>query len=130
MSSIVLTLPLMAGKVEAWRRFCQEMSGSRLPMYEASRWRLGITHERLALLDTPFGATVVTSLEAHDVGQALGHMITSISPFDTWYREQLQELHGVILAVHASAAQPDSLQPEPVIHFAWRRDSELSTNVN
>ena len=43
MSGIVLTFPILAGKVEAWRRFCQEISGSRRQMYEASRQRLGIT---------------------------------------------------------------------------------------
>ncbi len=130
MPSIVLTLPILAGKVEAWRRFCQEMSGSRLTTYEASRWRLGITHERLALIDTPFGATVITRLEAHDVGQALGHIITSTSPFDIWYREQMQELHGVILAVQGFAPPSETSHPEQVVHFEWRRDSELSLNVN
>ena len=29
------------GKVEAWRRFCQELSGSRRKTYEASGQRLG-----------------------------------------------------------------------------------------
>ena len=33
MSGIVLTFPILAGKVEAWRRFCQELSGSRLKLY-------------------------------------------------------------------------------------------------
>ena len=100
MTGIVLTLPIVAGKVEAWRRFCQEMSDSRRQMYEDSRRRLGITHERLALVETAFGSVTVTTLEAQDVGQALGQIITSVLPFDCWYREQVQELHGVNLAAH------------------------------
>ena len=43
MAGIILTFPIVAGKVEAWRRFCQELSGSRRQMYESSRQRLGIT---------------------------------------------------------------------------------------
>ena len=50
MPGIILTFPIVAGKVEAWRRFCQELSGSRRQMYEASRQRLGITCERMALV--------------------------------------------------------------------------------
>jgi len=71
MSGIVLTFPILAGKVEAWRRFCQELSGSRRKQYEASRQRLGITRERMALMETSFGATAVTTLEAPNVAQAL-----------------------------------------------------------
>src|SRR4030065_2687634 len=98
MPGIVLTFPIVAGKVEAWRRFCQELSGSRRQMYEASRQRLGITREQLALVDTAFGAMAVTTLEAPDVAQALGQIIASDIPFDIWYRERLQELHGINLA--------------------------------
>jgi hypothetical protein len=43
MSGTILAFPIVAGKGEAWRRFCQEMSGSRRLMYEASRLRLGVT---------------------------------------------------------------------------------------
>src|SRR5688572_22750944 len=54
MSGLVLTLPIAAGKVEAWRRFCQELSGSRQQLHAASRRRLGITSERLVLVETAF----------------------------------------------------------------------------
>lgn len=94
MSGITLTFPIVAGKVESWRRFCQEMSGSRQQAYEASRQRLGITRERLALVATAFGSAAVTILEAHDMGLALNQIIASDLPFDRWYREQVQNLHG------------------------------------
>ena len=47
MSGIILTFPILAGKVEAWRRFCQELYGFRRQPYEASRKRLAITCERM-----------------------------------------------------------------------------------
>ncbi len=124
MPGIVLTLPIVAGKVEAWRRFCQEMSGSRRQMYEDSRRRLGVTHERLALVETAFGSAAMTTLEAQDVNLALGQIVISALPFDCWYREQVQELHGFNLAWYAQFAhQPLSAQTQELL-FEWTCNSE------
>ena len=124
MSGIVLTFPILAGKVEAWRRFCQELSGSRRKTYEASRQRLGITRERLALVNTAFGATAVTTLEAPDVALALGQIIASVLPFDMWYRKQLLDLHGINLAGYEQYAQPTPLPQEQEVHFEWRMNGQ------
>ncbi len=123
MSGIVLTFPILDGKVEAWRRFCQELYGFRRKSYENSRKLLGITLERLALVDTAFGATSVTTLEAPDVAQALGQIIISVLPFDIWYREKLQELHGVNLAGYEQFAQPTPLPPNQELLFEWTLNS-------
>jgi hypothetical protein len=119
MSGIVLTFPILDGKVEAWRRFCQELYGFRRKSYESSRQRLGITLERLALVETAFGATSVTTLEAPDVAQALGEIIISVLPFDVWYREKLQELHGINLAGYEQFAQLTLLPPNQELLFEW-----------
>lgn len=121
MSGLVLTLPIAAGKVEAWRRFCQDLSGSQQQSHAASRQRLGITRERLALVETAFGSAAVTTLEAHDIGQALAEMIGSDLPFESWYRKSLQELHGVNLAHYQQfvpPALPDPDHPYELV-FEW-----------
>ena len=123
MPGIVLTFPILDGKVEAWRRFCQELSGSRLQMYLSSRRRMGITHERLALVETAFGATAVTTLEAPNIAQAFGKIIASRLPFDIWYRERLQELHGINLVGYEQFAQPALLPPNQEVHFEWTLNS-------
>jgi hypothetical protein len=123
MSGIVLTFPILDGKVEAWRRFCQELCGFQRKPFEASRQRLGITRERLALVETAFGATAVTTLEAPDVAQALGQIIASDLPFDVWYRDKLQELHGVNLAGYEQFAQPTPLPPNQELLFEWTFNS-------
>ena len=125
MSGIVLTFPILAGKVEAWRRFCQELSGSQLQMYLSSRRRLGITHERMALVETAFGETSVTTLEANDVGQALGQIITSILPFDRWYRERVQELHGINLAGYEQFVKPVPSSQNQELLFEWTLFSSI-----
>ncbi len=119
MPGIVLTFPIVAGKVEAWRRFCQELSGSRRQTYEASRRRLGITRERLVLVETAFGSAAVTTLEAPDVDRALGQIIASTLPFDRWYREQVRELHGINLAGYEQFLQPAPPPHNQEVLFEW-----------
>ncbi len=130
MSGVVLTFPILAGKVEAWRRFCQELAGSRRRQFEASRQRMGITHEQMVLVETPFGAKAVTRLEALDVAQAVGMLITSDRSFDNWYRERLRELHGVDLAGYEPASQltPQSWNPE--VHFEWSLETDMDVDVD
>ena len=123
MSGIVLTFPILSGKVEAWRRFCQELSGSRRKTYEASRQRMGTTRERLALVETTFGATSVTTLEAPDVDRALGQIIASEIPFDVWYRERLQKLHGINLAGYEKFAQPTPIPDNQELLFEWKMNT-------
>lgn len=118
-SGIVLSFPILAGKVEAWRRFCQEISGSRRKQYEISRQQLGITRERMALKETPYGATSITMLEAPNIAQALGNLITSTRSFDIWYRQRLHELHGVDLNGYEQYSQPWPLPRDQQVYFEW-----------
>ena len=92
-------------------------------MYEASRQRIGITRERLALVETAFGSTAVTTLEALDLGQALGQIIDSKLPFDVWYRERLQELHGVNLTGYEQFSQRTVLPHDQELVFEWMLSS-------
>lgn len=123
MSGIVLTFPIISGKVEAWRRFCQELTGSQQQMHEASRRRLGITREQLVLVETAFGSAAVATLEAPDVGSALGQIITSDHPFDRWYREQVRELHGVDLTAYECYTQPAPRPQTQELLFEWALSS-------
>jgi hypothetical protein len=123
MSGIVLTFPILAGKVEAWRRFCQELSSSRQKQYEASRQRLGITHERMALTETSFGATAVITFEGPNIVRTLGHLIASDLSFDVWYRERLHELHGVSLVGYEQFSQSKPLARNQEVHFDWAFNS-------
>ncbi len=118
-SGIVLSFPILAGKVEAWRRFCQELSGSRRKQYETSRQLLGITRERMSLKETPYGATSITTLESPDIAQALGNLMTSTRSFDTWYRQRLRELHGVDLSGYEQYSQPWPLPQDQQVYFEW-----------
>ena len=118
--SLVLVFPLVSGKVEAWRRFCQELAGSRQPMYTASRRRLGVTREQMTLRDSLTGSEATTTLQAPDVARVLGEMILSPLPFENWYRAQLQILHGVRLLGYESYARESDTAKAPELIFDWR----------
>lgn len=126
LSGITLTIPIIAGKEEAWRRFCQELAGYRRQMYETSRQRMGITHERLTLVENTFGSAAVITLEADDIGQALDQIVTSDLPFDRWYRDQMQELHGIILTGYEIFVQQTPLLEEQQLLFEWALPSSIS----
>ncbi len=83
---------------------------------------MGITRERLALVETTYGATAVTTLEAPDVARALGQIIASEIPFDVWYRERLQILHGINLAGYEQFAQPTPDPDDQELIFEWKLD--------
>ncbi len=123
MPGIILAFPIKSGKVEAWRRFCQELSGSRRLAYEASRQRLGVTREQLALVETAYGSAGVTTLEAPDVDGALGQIIASDLPFDRWYRERVQELYGVNLARYERYSERILPQQDQELLFQWASSS-------
>lgn len=98
MTGLLLTFPLVEGKVETWRRFCQELSGTRLMSYISSRRRLGISYESLSLVEAQAVSLAEMSLIADDVERTLDLLAHSPMPFDVWYRERAWEHHGISLA--------------------------------
>ncbi len=96
------------------------MAGSRSIPYETSRRRLGITRERMALVENGFGAASVTTFEAENIGRTLGQIMTSKLPFDGWFRERLEALHGVNLTgfSYSRSRRPTAVPIE--LLFEWR----------
>jgi hypothetical protein len=119
MPGIVLIFPILPGKSEAWRRFCQELAGSRSSLYEASRRRLGITHEQMALVESAFGATATTIMEAPDMVRVLAELISSDLPFDDWYRARIESLYGVTMTWYARFAQLAPANQVQELLFEW-----------
>jgi len=88
-------------------------------MYINSRRRLGVTSERMALVENGFGATAVTTLEAADISQVVNRMISSDYPFDRWYRERMLDLHGIQLAGYQDFLQPAPPAQNQELLFEW-----------
>ena len=112
MAVIAVAIPLVPGKSEEWRRWMQELQGSRNAEYTALRSRLGIHFERSWIGAVQGVEIVFMYLEIEDSEQMRMQLISSSHPFDGWYRKKLQELHGLdITQPHRSPLLEDV--------FAW-----------
>ena len=110
-----------ADQEEPWRRFLQELSGSRFEEYADSRRRLGISAESVWLAPKPSGGGVgIVYLEADNPEWALrelvAELVTPETPFDSWYATQMHELFGCdfVRSPHLVGG---------VLLFAWREAS-------
>ena len=79
----------------------------------------------MELVENPYGAMAITTLEAPDVAQALGQIIASHLPFDVWYRKRLQELYGVNLAGYEKFLQPIPISSNQELLFEWTLESNI-----
>jgi hypothetical protein len=97
--AIAFAAPLLPGKTETDREALLSFSqGERKADYEASRERAGITRESVWIQNTPGGDVAVVVIEAPDIQAAMGALATSDEPFDAWFREHIQDVHGMDLA--------------------------------
>lgn len=103
-TTLVVLLPLLPGKQETWRQFCQILQGSRREEYDAWRERMNITQEEIWLSQTSQGDFVHIHLQAEHLQCVLAGLMVSHCVFDRWLQQQLLELHGLNLRQLASAS--------------------------
>jgi hypothetical protein len=103
-----------ADQEEPWRRFLQELSGSRHEEYVESRRRRNISAESVWFAPKPSGGGIaIVCFEAQDLERTLRELAKSVVPFDTWYEMQMRELFGCDFARLPRVASGERL-------FAWR----------
>ena len=117
MTAMFLTAPILPGKVEAWRRFCQEMRGRRQEGYEQSRRQLGIASEAVWLLRTARADVAIVRVNAEEPEHLLSRLAASDHPFDRWFKDQLTEICGVDLS-------PTFMGPTMELVFTWQQSQE------
>ena len=110
-----------ADQEEPWRRFLQELSGSRFEEYAKSRRRLGIFAESVWFAPKPSGGgAAVVFLEAEDPERALRELVAepaaSETSFDSWLRRRMHELFGCDFVRSPHLAGGELL-------FSWREAS-------
>jgi hypothetical protein len=99
MQTIGFVAPLLPGQTEVDRAaMISCWRGDRQEAYERSRRQLGISREAIFIQTTPGGDVAVVYWEAEDVARALEGMATSDDPFDVWFRDHVQEVHGMDVA--------------------------------
>jgi hypothetical protein len=115
MKTYLFTMPLAAGKTEAWKNYLREIEGPRNEEYKKSRERAGIRVEQVYLQQTPHGDSCVVSWECDNPQKVFETFMKSDNPFDQWFREKvLIEAHGM-----------DTSQPLPPMnqHFVDYRET-------
>jgi uncharacterized protein DUF6176 len=113
MATLAMTLPLLPGKTESWKRWVQEMAGTRLSEFQASRKHLGITREASFLQQSSQGDMAILYIEAEDIVYAFQGLATSQDPFDALFRQKTQEFFGLDLAQPPSGPLPETV-------FDWK----------
>ncbi len=113
----LLAWDVPSNQEEPWRRFLQELSGSRYEEYAESRRRLGISAESVWLAPKPSGGGIaVVYVEAEDLERALRELAASDFPFDSWYETEMRKLFGCDFTRLPRVAGGELL-------FAWREVS-------
>jgi hypothetical protein len=105
MPEVAFTLPVVSGKEELDRNTLKEMGGSRRDEYEAAMREAGITRHAIWHQETPNGTMAVVCVETDDPGAALAQFGSSDAPFNSWFRDQMKEVHGVDISEPAPQIQ-------------------------
>ena len=111
MATYAFALPILPGQEEADRELFAQMRGARKAEYEAAWRALGIRSEQVWHQQTPQGTLAVVVLDVDDPGALFAGIATSTDPFVTWFREQIEAVHGLDLT------QPLPGPPNELIHY-------------
>jgi hypothetical protein len=93
-----VVLPIRPGQAEPYRRFLQELQGSRREDFAAFRQRWGLRSLAIWLAPARAGGVAVVQVElAENLATVAATFARSPHPFDRWLAERVGELHGVDL---------------------------------
>ena len=104
-TEVTLIIPILPGKAEAWRRFGQELEGSRRIDFAAWCNQCGLHLTGWQLYDTPGGAVVFLQLQIVNVAETLTALTIREMSFQSWLQQQLLTLHGLDLQRFSRAGQ-------------------------
>ncbi len=112
--------PILAGREEGWRRFLQELAGSRREEYEDLRRRLGNITQKVWLVRTRRGEAAVSYMECEEPTRIVARLAASTEPFDLWLKGKLSEFHG------CDFTRPDTTWSPELVFEAGELESPLS----
>jgi hypothetical protein len=97
--TICFALPLLPGTTDTERdEMVSCWRGHRAEEYRASRVRHHITREATWIQSTPAGDLSIVLIESDDLAASLFGVATSTDSFDVWFRDHVQQMHGVDLS--------------------------------
>lgn len=111
MAKVGFAVPVLPGKEDLATIHSIEEIRRRMPEYEESRHRAGVTVERVYLQGNPNGSKlfVIYVEAASDTADVLGTFATSGSDFDRWFLDVNQEITGIDFRQPAPAGGPEHI---------------------
>lgn len=89
-----MAVPIKPGKLETWKAWCAELSGSRKSGFEDMNQRLGLTTHASFHQQNPDGSDLaVVVIDGPGSADFLGKLATSDHEFDTWFRASIEDVH-------------------------------------
>jgi hypothetical protein len=104
---IAMAIPILANKVEAWRGWARELSGSRRYEFEGFNDRMGLTLHRAWLAQGPSGPLVIVVCDGPGAGGFMQKLATAKEPFDRWFRARVTEFHGTDFSKPMTTPPPE-----------------------
>lgn len=96
MNTMLMTAPILPGKLDAWRRFVAALRGERHDAYRAAIRDAGLERLRVWLQGAPDGSVAAVILfEGPAPERFLGGVATGCDAFSAWFRASLAEAHGI-----------------------------------
>jgi len=96
MKSLLITAPILPGKLEVWRRCVGEVLGARRADYQTAIREGGLTRLRVWHQHGPDGSDLAVVLyEGPAPEKFLERIATSKDAFSAWFRDNLVEAHGI-----------------------------------
>jgi hypothetical protein len=95
MPAVGFVVPVLPGKEQADLDWMEEMTGPRREEYETAWRELGVTRHAVWHQQTPDGTVAVVFIEADDIARAMEGVASSDDPFNHWFRERIQDVHGI-----------------------------------
>ena len=87
-------VPIPPGKTEAVRRLTAESLGARRAEYDDLQRRSGVREESYWLQRDPGQGDLLIVVSDSDQDAFMEIMANPQTPFDRWYRDQIQEIFG------------------------------------
>lgn len=98
MALMAFSAPILPGKTEAYEEWAAELTGDRRGEYEEHMRRVGKTREWSFLQRSPQADFVVVVHESDDLEAMMQKFVDSEEPFDVWFKDKIEEIHGIDLA--------------------------------
>ena len=116
MTSSIVIASIAEERLDDWRAFHTELTGSRRGAWAESQHRRDVTRESIFLWSGLSGPMAVYLVEGREAGAAMDALDSSEDPFDVWLRQRFADLHDDL----DFPVQLRDTRPSPGAWRGWR----------